>query len=383
VLPSPVASPAISPEQFRGEFSIFRDRRFINSCSKGPLADAVREALEEYLDGWAREGSDWELWGTWVEEARRTFAGLVGARPSEIGLTFGASGGINSAASALDFAGSRNRVVLGDLEFPTMGHIWMAQQARGAQVVRVSVHNDDPARPYLDALDEHTLILPLTHVSYRTGARLPVKELVDAAHRVGALVMLDAYQTLGTEPLDVHALGVDVLVTGCLKYLLGPPGIGFVYVREELIERLRPTISGWHAQTPEAMLDVDRLDYAPDARRFQMGTEAAHSLHAAVAGVRRLEAVGLPTIGRWIAQLTGATVAGAHERGLRVLTPEDPKRRGALVSIGVAEPAAAVAALAARGIVTSWRGEGVRLSYHYFNTLDDVTAVLDALAGCA
>jgi selenocysteine lyase/cysteine desulfurase len=383
VLPSSVASPSISPEHFRTEFSIFRDRRFINSCSKGPLADAVREALHEYLDDWGREGSDWELWGRWVEEARQTFARLIGARPSEIGLTFGASGGINSIASALDFGGLRNRVVLGDLEFPTMGHIWLAQQARGAQLVRVSVQNTDPARPYLDALDERTLIVPLTHVSYRTGARLPVESVVEAAHEVGALVMLDAYQTLGTEPLDVHALGVDVLVTGCLKYLLGPPGIGFVYVREDLIERLQPTITGWHAQTPAAMLDVDRLDYAPDARRFQMGTEAAHSLHAAVAGVRRLEAIGLPTIGGWIAHLSAATVAGARERGLRVVTPEDPARRGALVSIGVADAAAAVAALAARGIVISWRGEGVRLSYHYFNTLEDVTAALDALAECA
>ena len=341
----------------------------------------VRQAIEEYLDGWARDGAAWETWGAWVEEARATFASLIGARPSEIGVTFGASAGINSVASALDFSGPRNRVVLGDLEFPTMGHIWLAQQARGAQVVRVRVEDEHDA--YFAAIDERTLIVPLTHVSYRTGARLPIAEIASAAHRAGALVMLDAYQTLGTQPVDVRALDVDVLVTGCLKYLLGPPGIGFVYVRQELIERLRPTVSGWHAQAPAAMLDADRLEYAPDARRFQMGTEPAHSLHAAVAGVRRLQAIGLPTIGDWIERLASATVASARERGLRLLTPEDPSRRGALVSVAMPDPAAAVAALAARGIVTSWRGAGMRLSYHYFNTIDDVGAALDALAECA
>jgi selenocysteine lyase/cysteine desulfurase len=377
---APAAS-AISPAAFRQQFPIFERLRFINSCSKGALSSSVRAAMDEYFQVWDLDGSPWERWGQWVEEARRAFARLIGAAPHEVGVSFGASTAINSVVSALDFGTPRNGIVVGDLEFPTMGHICLAQQQRGARVTQV--HGTDAgldARTYAEAIDQRTLLVPLTHVSYRTGLRLPVREIADAAHAAGALVLLDAYQTAGTMPLDVKQLGVDMLVSGCLKYLLGPPGGAFVYVRDDLIERLTPTITGWHAQSQRAMLDDQVLEYAPDARRFQMGTEAAHSLHGAVAGVQLLESVGLSAIGDWIEQLSGRAIGGARARGLRSLTPEDPERRGAMVCVAVPDPAAAVAALAAQHIVTSWRGDGVRLSFHYYNTFEDVDAALDALA---
>src|SRR5512146_985219 len=234
--------------EIRSRFRIFERKIYLNSCSQGALCDAVQAGLEDYIASWHEQGSPWETWVERYEAARTAFAKFINASPDEVAIATSASAGINSIASALSFH-ERKKVVLGEFEFPTMGHVWLAQRARGADVQFVSAEgNSIPAANYEKLVDRNTAIVPLTHVCFRNGFRSPVSAVTQIAHRAGALVMLDDYQDCGTRPVDVKAMDLDFYVTGTLKYLLGPPGLAFMYVRKELISSLEPTVTGWFAQ---------------------------------------------------------------------------------------------------------------------------------------
>jgi selenocysteine lyase/cysteine desulfurase len=201
----------------RERFPIFKQKVYLNSCSQGALSLDVRAAYGQYLEDWDCQGSPWELWVQRTEAARHAFAGLVNAEPDEVAVTTSVSASISARASALDFGGERNKVVVSDFEFPTVGQIWHAQEARGARVehVRAAGHSV-PLERFADAIDERTKLVSITHVCYRNGARLDVPAIVEMAHQKGALVLLDSYQALGTMPVDVKKLQVDFLVGGVL-----------------------------------------------------------------------------------------------------------------------------------------------------------------------
>src|SRR5580700_4176894 len=206
------------------------------------------------------------------EALRGAFAHFINAHPDEVAIVTSASAGINPIANALQFDG-RNKVVMSEYEFPTMGQIWLAQQPRGAEIQFLDgVNNVVPTECYAAAIDERTLVVPLTHVSFVNGFRSDVEAITRIAHARGALVFLDGFQDCGTRPMDVKALDVDFFVTGTLKYLLGPPGLAFLYVRRELIETLTPPITSWMAQRDPFTFDTKLLDPSPDARRFEGGS---------------------------------------------------------------------------------------------------------------
>jgi selenocysteine lyase/cysteine desulfurase len=367
-------------ERFRARFPIFREKAFMDSCSKGALSDAVEGALSEYLRTWREEGSPWETWGRTVDEARGAFARLIGADLCEVAVSYSASIALSTAASALRYK-TRNKVVLGTLEFPTMGHVWLAQQKAGARVLWVREQNEQiPPEAYRSAVDEQTLIVPVSHVSYRNGSRSDIDSIAAIAHSVGAYVLVDAYQSVGTVPINVKDSEVDFLVAGCNKYLLGVPGIAFLYVRQELIRQLEPLVTGWQAQTLRAKLNPEMLEYAEDAKRFHSGTQAAQNAYASIAGMRLIEEMGVPVIHSRIADLTQNLIDGARGLGLEVFTPADAAYRGALVAVKCADPPAMVAKLRARGVIVSWRGQGIRLSLHVYNNRNDIETALDILA---
>ena len=319
----------------RNRFPILSRLTYLNSCSHGALSTDVREAYEQYVRDWDELGSPWELWGEKTEEARAAFAELVGAAPADVAVTSSLSAGVSGLASGLRFDGARTKIVLSDVEFPTVGQIWHAQEARGARVVHT--------RDFESEIDEETLLVSLTHVSYRTGERLPVEEITRFAHERGALVLLDAYQSAGTIPLDVRALDVDFLAAGTVKYLLGSAGLAFFYARPSLVEGIRPTTTGWFAD--EDVFAMDDRDYspAPTAARFQSGTPPVPSIYAGLAGLRLVLEAGVDRTNARIAELTQALVDGTSRR---VVTPE---QRGALVCVEVDDPAAVVERLAAAG----------------------------------
>ena len=378
------AEPSPLPERVRSRFPIFERKAYVNSCSQGALSDAVRDAYAAYLADWEEQGSPWELWVERAEAARSAFAGLVGAGPDEVAVTASVSAGVSALASALRFDRGRDTVVVSDFEFPTIGQIWHAQELRGARVVHVPEAPGDEATVPLEhfeaAIDDRTALVAITHVCYRNGSRVDVEAVTRLAHERGALVLLDSYQAAGAVPIDVSALGVDFLAAGALKYLLASAGLGFFYCRQDLVEGLLPTATGWFADRDIFAMDVTDYSPSPTARRFEAGTPPVPNVYAALAGMELVREVGVAEIHRHVQGLNTALIDGVAELGGRVVTPKDPERRGPLVAVASTDAPALAAALADDGVVVSSRDGNLRVSPHLYNSTGDVEAVLASLA---
>lgn len=368
-----------SAADFRRHFPIFEKKTYLSSCSQGALSTEVRDAFAAYLSSWDEEGNPWDEWVDEMERLRGRFAKLINASPHEVAISFSASTAVNSLLSGMSF-GERPGLVCTDLDFPTVGQICLANAERGAEVAFArSQDGRMVAEDVVNLIDDHTGLVAVSHVSYRTGAKLNVRAIVDAAHRSGVPVLLDAYQSVGSGRLDVKDLGVDFLVAGALKYLLGPPGVAFLYVDEAHIEGLRPTDTGWFAQENPFAFDVRNLDYAHSANRFQTGSPPVPSIYGAMAGLGLIEGIGLDQIERHIARLTAGLLGRAVDLGFAVTTPVSPDARGALVVIESTDAEALLQRLGGEGFLCSARGSGLRVSMHYYNTEDDVDRLVETL----
>jgi selenocysteine lyase/cysteine desulfurase len=364
-------------QDIRSRFAIFKRKTYLNTCSQGALSDAVQDGLKEFVAIWDEQGSPWETWVGHYEAARTAFARFINASPDEVAIVTSASAGINSIASAFNFR-ERKKVVMGEFEFPTMGHIWLAQRERGADVQFVKAEGDRlPVASYADVIDENTLIVPLTHVCFKNGFRSDVRSIAQIAHQSGALVMLDDFQDCGTRPVDVKAMGIDFYVTGTLKYLLGPPGVAFMYVRKDLIPLLTPSITGWFAQSNPFAYDPQHLDLSATARRFESGSPSVPNVYAATPAFQMLSDIGMENVAAHVQSLTQSLMNRAIDLGIRVKTPAGSA--GPLVVLQSRDSTLLVQRLAASGIVASNRHDGLRISFHVYNTMDDVNAVLEVL----
>ena len=364
-------------KEIRSRFKIFKHKIYLNSCSQGPLSDAVQAGMEEFMASWHEQGSPWELWVNRYEEARSAFARFINASPDEVAIVTSVSAGINGIASALTFQ-ERKKVVMGEFEFPTMGHVWLAQRSRDADVQFVAADgNRIPAANYEKLVDHNTLIVPLTHVCFKNGFRSEVNAITQIAHRSGALVMLDDYQDCGTRPIDVKAMGLDFFVTGTLKYLLGPPGLAFMYVRKELVSSLIPTVSGWFAQANPFAYDPKLFDLSSTARRFESGSPSVPNVYAALPGFQLLQEIGMENVAGHVRNLAQSLLSRAHDLGIRAKTPADST--GPLVVLQSKDSSLLVQKLAEDNIVASNRHDGLRISFHVYNTMDDVQAVVEVL----
>jgi selenocysteine lyase/cysteine desulfurase len=364
--------------EIRSHFPVLRKKIYLNSCSQGPLSDAVRGGFEEYMRTWDAQGSPWEAWIEEYEAARASFARFIHAEPDEVAILPSVSAGVNSVASAFDYR-DRNGVALGEFDFPTMGHVWLSQQARGAKVEFVAAEGDRlPGERYEAVVGRKTLIVPVAHMCFKNGWRAELPKIVSIARDAGALTMLDDYQDCGTRPVDVKAMGLDMYVGGTLKYLLGPPGFAFMYVSPELIDRLKPTISGWFSQANPFAFDVKLLDPSPTARKFEAGTPGIPSIYGARQGLEFLMSIGMSEVAEHIASLTTAALSRAKAMGIQTKTAANSV--GPLVVLRCVDAATLVERLAKREIVVSNRHDGLRLGMHVYNTMEDLDALFDALA---
>src|SRR6202044_3806285 len=290
----------------RKEFPVLERKTYLNSGSYCALANDVKASIEAYMEDRLAVGANWDVWITKNEAVRALTAQLLGAAPDEIAVTASVSAGLNALASALDFTGKRNKVVISDFEFPTNAQIWHAQEPRGAQVVHVARDATGyiPAEKFAAAIDENTQLVAITHVCFRNGAKLEIPEIVRIARAKGAMVLLDCYQAVGSMDINVKKLDVDFAVGGMLKYLLGTAGIGFMYVRDSFTKSLLPTNSGWFAQADIAAMDISANRPAPNARRFEAGTPAVVNCYASEAGLKTVLAIGARAIETRIQALT-------------------------------------------------------------------------------
>ncbi len=367
------------PGSIRHRFPVFEHLNYINSCSQGALADSVRAAYQDYLDGLEREGS---LWGHWVgkqEIVRQHLATLLGASPAEIAVTTSGSAAVSSLASSIDFGGTRNKVVTTDLEFPMIGQIWHAQERRGATVVHVPADEDNniPLERFEAAIDDRTAIVSITQVCYRNGAALDLKPIIELAHSRGALVLVDAYQGAGAIPLDVVDLGADFVSGGVLKYLLSSPGVGFLYANQATTADLTPTVTGWFAARDIFAMDIHSYDPAIDARRFESGTPAVPSLYAAEAGISLMLEIGVANSWSHVRGLLAQLRSGVEGLGGTVVTPAG--RAGPMLAVATTDEHAAVRALEQDGVIVSSRDGNVRISPHCYNNAGDIDAAIASL----
>ena len=379
----PVAATGGVGDAVRGEFPIFERKAYLNSCSQGALSHRVRAAYEEYLAGWDENGAEWEFWVERAEAAREGFAALLHGAADEVAVTTSVSQGVSGIVSALPFErDGRNRIVISEYEFPTVGQIAHAQELRGAEVVHVRPEPDGsiPAERFAEAIDERTALVCCTTISYRTGHRHDVSAIAEVAHARGALVLADSYQAAGAIELDVRTLGADFVTGGTVKYLLASAGLGFLWVRGEVLAGLMPTQTGWFAD--EDIFRMDISDYSPHAtaRRFDAGTPPVPNIYAGVAGLGLVQETGVPAIEAHVAALNSRLIEGLEELGADVVTPADPARRGPLVCVRSTDAPALVACLADENIVCSLRDTSLRVAAHFYNTDDDIDTLLAALS---
>ena len=368
-------------EALRKEFPVLQRKTYLNSGSYCALANEVRAAFNAYMEDRLLVGANWDVWVMKNESVRNLTATLLHASPDEIAVTASVSAGLNALASAIEFTGPRNKVVVSDFEFPTNAQIWHAQEPRGAKVVHVPRAADGyiPAEMFAKAIDEQTKLVAITHVCFRNGAKLDIPGIVRLARAKGAMVLLDCYQSVGSLDIDVKALDVDFAAGGMLKYLLGTAGIGFLYAKDSCVRSLVPTNSGWFAQANITAMDITANRPAPNARRFEAGTPPVVNCYAAEAGLNLLLKVGTPAIEKRNFALTRRCMERLEEIGWPSITPVQDARRGATVAVPSSDAARLQAELMKHDIVTSYRDDNVRASFHFYNNDDDVESFIAAM----
>jgi kynureninase len=370
---------------YREEFPVLERKAYLISASLGPIGVRARDRLDGYLRAWAEQGAPDHVWFEHVFPAmgalKDSFAALAGCDVDEVAITTNISIAISTIASALDFT-ERPKVVLSELDFPTDGHVWLAHAGHGAEVewLRSPDGLTIPLEEFDRAIDGRTALVMVNRVLYRSSALVDAREVCRIARERGAYSFVDDYHGLGIVPLDLHDLGCDFYTAGVLKWMCGGPGLAFLYARRELLRDLQPTVTGWFATRDPFSFDLERLDLHPTARRLEHGTPPAPVVFIAQGGMDVISEVTPERIRARQGGLTDRVIARADELGLPVRTPRDRNGRGGVVNVRVGPDADRIChALLDRDVCTDSRGDGLRISPHFFNTDEDVDRCFDEL----
>jgi kynureninase len=362
--------------EYRERFPILRETTYLINHSLGAMPAEAERRLAEYARTWATRGiRAWgEGWWTMPMTVGDQIGRIVGAPPGSVVMHQNVTVAEAIVLSCFELRG-RHRIVYEEPNFPSVRYLHQAQAARGAEVV---VCPDDAA--VVEEIDERTLLVPISHVLFRSGEIQDVEAIVRRAHEVGAYVLLDAYQSAGIVPLDVTRLDVDFGVGGSVKWLCGGPGGGWLYVRPDLAERLEPTFVGWQAHARPFAFEPE-LEYAEGAARFLTGTPNVPALYAATAGYDLTEEIGVERIRENSLRQTDLLIRLADEAGFEVGSPRDHARRGGTVTVRVPEFEAVHRELGERGILCDFRPEaGLRLGPHYYNTDEELVFAVEQIA---
>jgi kynureninase len=371
---------------YRSEFPVVERKAYLISASLGPVSERSRRYLGDYMDAWAAKGAPDHVWFEDIFPRMRalkaSFARLAGCDADELAITTNISIAISTIASALDF-GERNKIVLSELDFPTDGHVWLAQQRRGVEIewLRSPDGLSIPLEEYDRAIDDRTAVVMVNRVLYRSSAIVDAKTVCRIARERGALSFLDDYHGIGILPLDLHDVRCDAYTAGVLKWLCGGPGLAFLYVRRDLIPTLEPMVTGWFGTEEPFSFDTEHLAYHPTARRFEHGTPPAPVSFIAQGGLDVISEVTPERIRARQGELGDYLIERADALGLPVRTPRDRAARGGVVNVGVGPGAEKIChALLERDVCTDYRGDGLRISPHFFNTEADIDRCFTELA---
>jgi kynureninase len=370
--------------RWRNEFPILDRTTYMISNSLGAMPRAVHASLEDYAHLWETRGvRAWEesWWDLTVGVADRV-GELIGAAPGEVSLHQNVTLTQAVIASCFDFSGRRNKIVMVDLEFPSVLYFYQEQHRHGARVQVVpspdGIHIDLDA--LLRAIDDETLLVPISYVLFRSATIIDARTILRRAHEVGAHVVLDLFQATGTVPVDARALEADFAVGGVLKWLCGGPGVAYLYVREDLRHTLAPSLTGWMAHRRPFAFETGPIDRRDDGYRFLNGTPQVPALYACQPGIQIVRQAGIEAIRAKSMRQTARLLEGAIARGWRVRTPMDPAERGGTVSVDCPHAAEVTRELLARDVLVDYRpSAGVRLSPHFYNQDEEIDFALEQI----
>ena len=368
-----------SIEKVRENFPIVKNKIFMNHAAHSPLPKPVFESMLEYL----KEASEQWVAETDLEMAKKLFAKLINAKPEEIAFVPNTSTGLNIVANMLDYSEGSN-VVTTDLEFPSVVYPWLRKKL-GVKVKYVNnvdgkiLHED-----FENAVDDDTAAIVVSHVEYANGFRNDLSFLSKLAHEHNAYLVVDAIQSAGAIKIDVKRDDVDFLITACYKWLLGPSGIGFLYVKEELIEKFEPPMVGWASVEPQVFETVDfwdiwNLRLSKTASRFEVGGPNVIGCIGAAAALKLILGYGIEKIENRILDLTDYLIDRVREAGWKLQTPEEKSYRSGIVNFLIDKPMERVEQLAKKGIIVSARANGIRVSPHFYNTEEEIDQLVSEL----
>lgn len=367
-------------KKWRQEFPILQRKTYLNSCSLGALSHRSESRIRQFHEDWHNYGASawYEIWLGRLAELRTRVAAMLGAADNEVAITHSTSAALSSIASAVDYT-KRNKVVVAELDFPTLPYQWLIRQ--GVEVVFARSDDNATVRPerFAELVDERTAFVATSHVFYATGAIQDLHAIGEIAHRNGALFLVDAYQGIGQVPITLSDTNIDIYIAGPLKWMLGGPGLAYLYVRSDLIRRLTPQIAGWFGARDQFNFDAEHFEFRDDARRFELGTPALHMVHSALGGQEIIDEVTVPRIRERNAYLSELLIEKALAAGFKIRCATKPTERSAIVMIAQDDPAGAVNYLAERNIIIDHRPGHVRVSPHFYNLESEIDLIVEEL----
>ncbi len=372
-------------ERWRDEFPILSRSVYMISNSLGAMPRRTEQHLAEYAETWATRGvRAWEeRWWEMPVEVGNKIGRIIGAPPGTVSMHENVTSAHMVALSCVRPEGPRRRLVCAAMDFPSMIYLYRAQQAAGFELHVVPSEDDLTIRTdrMLDAIDEATAVVAVSHVLFRTSYVMDVAAIAARARAVGAILIADLYQSAGVVPVDVVALGVDFAAGGCLKWLCGGPGTAFLYTRPGLLKEARPSFTGWLSHQAPFAFDTGATEPRADAMRMMNGTPSIPAYYAAVAGLDIINDVGVEQIREKSQRMTARLLELVDRHGFQSATPRDPARLAGTVAVDVPEARAVSRTLKARDFVVDYRPPvGIRISPHFYNTFDEIERIMAEIA---
>ena len=370
---------------WRSEFPILSETTYLVSNSLGAMPRAVYDSLREYANTWATRGvRAWgEGWWDMNMAVGNQIAAIIGAPPDTVSMHQNISLAQGILLTCFDYSGRRNKVVIESGIFPSVYYVLRGMLPPNVEIHMVESQDGGitvPVERIIDAIDERTLLVPISHVLFRSACILDVRPIIEKAHAVGAIVILDGYHAAGIVPVDVTALNVDFYLAGVLKWMCGGPGGVFLYARPDYLKTVRPKLTGWMAHKRPFDFEVADIDFRDDAFRFLNGTPAIPSLYANRPGIEIIARVGVENIRRKSMRQTAYLIELAEEAGFQVNSPRRPEERGGTVTVNPPHAYEVSRELLARRILIDYRPQaGIRISPHFYNSDDEVRQVIDAI----
>lgn len=370
--------------EWREEFPILNNTTYLISNSLGAMPKSVYDKMHEYAETWATRGvRAWEEgWWKLNSEVGNIIAPLIGAGPNEISMHMNISLLQSIILSSFDFKSNKNEIVYSDLEFPSEMYVFEKFATKLGAKVKV-VESEDLVVPstekILEVINERTLLVPVSHVLFKSAYIMDIKAIVEKAHSVGAFVVLDTYHSTGTIPIDVKELGVDILVGGVLKWLCGGPGGIFLWIERSLRKKLEPAITGWVAHSNPFAFE-EKMDYTQDVYKFLNGTPAIPALYSSQEGPQIVNKVGIDKIRKKSIRQTSLIIDLAQKEGYKINSPLDANKRGGTVTLDMPDSYLISKELLKRDIIVDYRKDaGIRIAPHFYNTDDEILFAMDEL----